>query len=340
MRSKVFALFFCSYISFVCAQEAGPSGSPAKWTVIESEGRWDYTRKIKGSTALSSEVKNYMKAPPEKLRFGYLVKGEDGVWQFAADANAVNYGVEALVLDPEKKEVGLAAVGTRMNSAMAFSIICNATGDIDEDKKSIADRSRVGYQLCNSEFAKYSYDASLILAPVKVLLRLANGYSAQWISVDKAKLALAVKDVDFDVALQKISVRDEAARSKERVSNQIIAQQQQKQRQEYLRMEQEKNARELPDKTKVGAGVCQVRDVVSSIGGDSFQLMVKGYVDQVSGQKIQIRISGMQERPGSCVGSHCWIGTKNTEQLKTEKGDIYKVGAIIWDNPENWTLCN
>ncbi len=100
----------------------------------------------------------------------------------------------------------------------------------------------------------------------------------------------------------------------------------------------ERTKRELPLVKTVGQKICRTigitqRQAVGQYLGKtvytdpvSVQARVTGFTENVSGDKIQLRIAGMQ------------AGNENLDRID---GDVmYQTGGVIWDNASNWGLCN
>lgn len=106
---------------------------------------------------------------------------------------------------------------------------------------------------------------------------------------------------------------------------------------EFNRRKKLQQDSELQEKT-VGQKICRhvtatQRKVIGSamnepVYGAPTELYAKvtGFTEQLSADKIQIRISGIQA---------------NGENLNRIDGDVViETGAVIWDNPKNWGLCD
>jgi hypothetical protein len=100
----------------------------------------------------------------------------------------------------------------------------------------------------------------------------------------------------------------------------------------------EKAKREMPLIKTVGQKICRTigitqRQAVGQYLGKtvytdpvSVQARVTGFTENVSGDKIQLRIAGMQ------------AGNENLDRIDGEV--MYQNGGVIWDNAANWGLCN
>lgn len=106
---------------------------------------------------------------------------------------------------------------------------------------------------------------------------------------------------------------------------------------EQAARERERAMRDLPQVKTVGQKICRTigitrRKVIGDYRGEPIygeptnaKVKVTAFTESVSGDKIQVRISGMQ------------AGNENLDRID---GDVvFQNGGVIWDNATNWGLC-
>lgn len=171
-----------SALSLLCAVDASAANPVVVngWTIDEDIGRFNFSRAVNGSTNVQGQV-------PETpyARIVYLVQQPNGTWQASLQADASQPGVEAIWLNGANRTLGLAAMGTALTTKGDQQSVCNM--------RQTGDRSKVGYSLCNSVFAREIKDLGVLLTPLHVLTGKIGAYRA-----DSEKLSAALSGANID----------------------------------------------------------------------------------------------------------------------------------------------
>lgn len=193
-------------LSLVCAGGAAASNAVVVngWTIDEDVGRFNFSRAVTGSTNIQSQVPE---APYARIL--YLVRQPDGTWQASLQADASQPGVEAIWLNGANRTLGLAAMGTALTTKGDQQSVCNM--------RQTGDRSKVGYSLCNSVFAREIKDLGVLLTPLHVLTGKIGAYRA-----DSEKLSAALSGANIDQLWAEVDRQTAAAQ--QQASQQVRAQ--------------------------------------------------------------------------------------------------------------------
>lgn len=187
-------------LAWSAAASADAPTSVNGWTIDEDIGRLNFTPLIEGARNTRGQVSSVLRGG---LTVAYLVRQPDGSWQASVSADASQPGVEAIWMRYSNKTIGLAAMGTALTSSGDQQSVCNM--------RHTADRSKVGYSLCNSELTSEIHDLGVLLTP----LHLLTGKIAAF-RVDREKFAAALSPVDIDALYAAIEQEAAATAAAER----------------------------------------------------------------------------------------------------------------------------
>ena len=158
---------------------------PSGWSVVPDIGVFDFSHRVNGITQRPPGVS----PAPNDWHILYLTKTQSGRWEASRTGEAGRAGTEAIWLDPQQKQIGLAAAGTALQTNGQAASVCENTVDYD--------RPASGYLACNSALVSEVKDLGVVFTPLRPLMAM-TGTKITAFKADVPKLAAALSGVDLD----------------------------------------------------------------------------------------------------------------------------------------------
>ena len=270
----------------------------------------------------------------------YLAKNSQG-WNVSQNRDLSTDDAELLIINPDTKSITL---GARIGGdwrAKDYWQLCTKSLVLKDPNPSI--RSKTAYDFCKSNFATRTTDAGTLIgtaiaAPFGAVIGTASGSyevdAAQISSALSSANQVALANALESYRLEKMRATEfNAQQAKERAEKyERDRPAREKAERERLLQIQKENAIALAQVKAVGQKICRTINAQSGPYGQyKFNVLTTAFTEGVNGNKIQLRIAGLQRTD---------VSSNNGNNMSEISGDVvYKPNSVIWEDASLWKPC-